>query len=179
MLHRFISVTRLVHGLALSNAATSPEATRRHRCWSATGVWCEELVQIADFTATPSELAKGGFLKPKEGLAATEGNVQEDDYVATCVARFVVQFLAKRIQFTCAASLTFPWAAAGLVDENHANVEACLQKLQTWWTVLQRLDEDALRDPDAGEFRTSLAWPLWVWPREIMLALSEFCFKEV
>ena len=55
--------------------------------------------------------------------------------------------------YSCCLSLSFPWAASGLVSEVAEEVTQCLKRMQEVHVALRRLDDESRASPHAAAFR--------------------------
>jgi hypothetical protein len=168
--------TRKQHGLAMA-ASRSPGLGAAFRIESASG-WQQEIVDILLVSSNRDELVRARFLTPEWALRATVAQRENDDFVARCIYRFMVEHIGHRIAFSsCLSSL--PWAAAALVDPNPENVQRMLQRMKLWFESLIRLCSEARHDPNALTFKMRLVWPEWDWSHALLIELSEFDFAVV
>lgn len=174
----FVQVVRAAHGKAMT-LSKSPEATLAHRVHVALGRWSTELVDIARVASDPAALSKARFLSVDEVQGHQPWEEAEDDRAAELLFTFVVHLLASRIVHCCCLSETFPWKAAALLSEQPEDLSEALAEMSVWWEKLESLDEEAKGSLEVAEFREELVWPLWSWPRQVMLELRQCSFKKV
>jgi hypothetical protein len=103
----------------------------------------------------------------------------EDGEVAHLAHAFILELAGSRWSVVARFQYSFPWVCATLIDPDPARVDEALKNMSFWWERLQQLDEQARHSEDAKEFRASCLWPLWDWPRSILIVLSEHDFKKV
>ena len=103
----------------------------------------------------------------------------EDDEAAGIIHIFILELAAARWVVSSRLELTFPWAVCCLIDDCVDVVRRGLAKMKIWWVRLQQLDDQAKASLKAAEFRSSLLWPLWDWPRVVFIVLAEHEFEHV
>ena len=99
--------------------------------------------------------------------------------MARLLHAFVLELVAARWIVNSRFEFTFPWAAARLLNPDGEKVKTALVTLKFWFDKLKQLDKEARDNADAAEFRDSLLWPLWDWPRSLLICLSEHDFTKV
>ena len=104
---------------------------------------------------------------------------EEDSKVAHLMHFMVLELVGCRWVVASRFAVTFPLACAALLDEDPERVTIALTKMKLWWERLQSLDKQALSSSVAAKFRASLLWPLWDWPRTVLIVLSEHNFQKV
>ena len=137
-----------------------------------------ELLDISRVAIAPDKLSEC-FIRAEEVDEPSEWEVQEDDKAAEHLFTFAVELLGSRYLHCSCLSWTFPWRASALLSEDPVILNEALRQMEIWWECLQNLDDEAEKSLAAMEFRRDLCWPLWEWPRELLLHLREYEFLQV
>lgn len=155
--------------------STTPEGWKELYCQWAWEGHSNVCAQILEVLVSPGYSETLG-LHPGASKRYEDG---ETKFVLRYALKFACNLLYARLLAGFQYMYYLPYFFLRLLSPDLAKVRAALTTLSTWNEVLSRMEQQALRRPDARALVSSLLWPRYTWVREMLVRLAEDKFERV
>ena len=174
----FTNRSAAAHGKHMQ-AARDPAECLKTRVRLATGGALDEVLDIAAAAHDLQELEDARFIRMDEGLTTSIAEHEEEQRVCDYLHDFFCRLLGHRAVALSHLEYGLPWKYASLLSDDAEARQSALATFQHWWTCLQTLDQEALVNTMAKEFRTNLVFPTWGHTYYVLVTLWEADFQRV